>query len=301
MSRRSFLEAASAAAVAAMAPGCCCCCKDRLGVCSWSFRLPLDGVADNMAKMGLKRIHLALQPFLEGASRHGAAEGKDALDKVKARLASGEWMLSATMIGFPQEDYTTLASIKKTGGVMPDDAWEANKKIVRAGAKLSAELKSPLLTLHAGTPSSDAAAKKKFADRVKFIVDTCGEAGIGVAFETGQETAAELAEFLQNMPGAGVNFDPANMILYDKGDPVAAVKTLAPWIRHIHIKDAKRTTKPGEWGSETPWGDGEVNPPAFFIALKEAGYKGAFAIEREGGDKRVEDIALAAKRFKEQF
>ncbi len=299
MSRRTFLETASAAALGTCFTGCCCNCADRLGVCSWSFRLPLDGVAAEMTKMGLKRIHLALQPFLEGESRHGAAEGAGALDKVKERLASGEWVLSATMIGFPQEDYTTIASISKTGGVMPDDAWEANKKIVKAGAKLSAELKSPMLTMHAGTPSSDPAAKRKFADRVKFIVDACGEAGIGLAFETGQETARELAEFLQNMPGAGVNFDPANMILYDKGNPVEAVKILAPWIRHIHIKDAKRTAKPGEWGSETPWGDGEVNPSAFFAALKEIGYKGAFAIEREGGDNRVADIALAAKRYRE--
>ena len=299
MSRRDFIEAASAAALGTCATGCFSDCADRLGVCSWSFRLPLDGVAAEMAKMGLKRVHLALQPFLEGESRHGAAEGAGAFDKVKERLASGEWVLSATMIGFPQEDYTTLESIKRTGGVVPDDVWEGNKKIVKEGARLSAELKSPVLTLHAGTPSADAAAKKKFSDRVKFVVDTCGEAGVPVAFETGQETAEELAEFLQTMPGAGVNFDPANMILYDKGDPVAAVKTLAPWIRHIHIKDAKRTTKPGEWGTEVPWGDGEVNPAKFFAALYAGGYTGAFAIEREAGDNRVADIALAATRYRE--
>jgi len=299
MNRRAFIGTASAAAFGACVPGCCGCCTDRLGVCSWSFRLPLDGVAAEMKKMGLKRIHLALQPFLEGESRHGAAEGAGALDKVKARIASGEWVLSATMIGFPQEDYTTPATIMKTGGVVPDAAWEANKKIVKAGAKLSAELKAPMLTLHAGTPSADAAAKKKFADRVKFVVDTCGEAGVPVAFETGQETAEELAEFLQTMPGAGVNFDPANMILYDKGDPVAAVKILGKWIRHIHIKDGRRTKKPGDWGDEVPWGDGEVNPPAFFAALKEVGYTGAFAIEREAGDNRVADIALAASRYRQ--
>ena len=149
--RRDFLQTSVFAAAASALPGCCtrCCCaggayvtNENLGVCSWSFQKPLDAVAAEMKKLGLKRIHLALQPFLEGGSRHGAAEGKAALDRVKARLASGEWKLSATMIGFPQEDYSTLDTIKKTGGVVPDDAWEANKKIVRAGANLSAELKS---------------------------------------------------------------------------------------------------------------------------------------------------------------
>ncbi len=301
MSRRTFIEGALAASGAQMLSGCdskTFMTADRLGVCSWSFRLPMDSVAAEMKKLGLKRIHLALQPFLEGGSRHGAAEGAAALDRVKARLASGEWKLSATMIGFPQEDYSTLETIKKTGGVVPDDAWEANKKIVVAGAKLSAELKSPVLTLHAGfLDESDPVALKKYTDRVKFIVDTCGEAGVPVALETGQESAEDLAHFLSSMPGVGVNFDPANMILYAKGDPVAAAKTLGPWIRHIHVKDAIKTKTPGTWGTEVPWGDGEVNQAAFLGALAEAGYTGAFAIEREGGDNRVADIALAASRL----
>ena len=303
ISRRDFLHAAAAAAVSGCRTGCCRAggpyvTAENLGVCSWSFQKPLDAVAAEMKKLGLKRIHLALQPFLEGGSRHGAAEGAAALDRVKARLASGEWKLSATMIGFPQEDYSTLDTIKKTGGVVPDDAWEANKKIVVAGAKLSAELKSPVLTLHAGfLDESDPVALKKYTDRVKFIVDTCGEAGVPVAFETGQETAADLAKFMPTVPGAGVNFDPANMILYAKGNPVEAVRVLAPWIRHVHLKDAVLTKKPGTWGTEVPWGDGEVDAPRFLAELKAAGYKGNFAIEREGGDDRTGDIALAAKRL----
>ena len=302
ISRREFLHVAAAASAAATVPGCRAdgpyVTAENLGVCSWSFQKPLDDVAAEMKKLGLTRIHLALQPFLEGGSRHGAAEGAAALDRVKARLASGEWKLSATMIGFPQEDYSTLDTIKKTGGVVPDDAWEANKKIVVAGAKLSAELKSPVLTLHAGfLDESDPVALKKYTDRVKFIVDTCGEAGVGVAFETGQETASDLAKFMPTVPGAGVNFDPANMILYAKGNPVEAVRTLAPWIRHVHLKDAVLTKKPGTWGTEVPWGDGEVDAPRFLAELKAAGYKGNFAIEREGGNDRTGDIALAAKRL----
>jgi len=302
ISRRDFLQAVTAASASAFVPECRAegpyVTTDNLGVCSWSFQKPLDAVAAEMKKLGLTRIHLALQPFLEGGSRHGAAEGAAALDRVKARLASGEWRLSATMIGFPQEDYSTLDTIRRTGGVVPDDAWEANKKIVIAGAKLSAELKSPILTLHAGfLDESDPAALKKYTDRVKFIADTCGEAGVDVAFETGQETAADLAKFLSSVSGVGVNFDPANMILYAKGNPVEAVRTLAPWIRHVHLKDAVLTKKPGTWGAEVPWGDGEVDAPRFLAELKAAGYKGNFAIEREGGSDRTADIALAASRL----
>ena len=303
MSRRTFIGGALAASGALMTQGCESKTKmtaDRLGICSWSFRLPMDSVAAEMKKLGLKRIHLALQPFLEGKSRHGAGESAASLEKVKERIASGEWVLSATMIGFPQEDYSTLESIKKTGGIVPDDAWETNKKIIVAGAKLSAELKSPFLTMHAGfLDESDAAALKKYTDRVKFIVDACGEAGVGVAFETGQETAADLAKFLPSVPGAGVNFDPANMILYAKGNPVEAVRVLAPWIRHIHLKDAVLTKKPGTWGTEVPWGEGVVGGRSFIRALEANGYKGNYVVEREGGDNREGDIALAIRRLSE--
>ena len=306
ISRKTFIKGALAVSGAQMMSGCVSCdcaskpymTAERLGVCSWSFRLPMDAVAAEMKKLGLKRIHLALQPFLEGGSRHGAGESAASLEKVKARIASGEWVLSGTMIGFPQENYSTLETIRKTGGVVPDDVWESNKKIVRAGAKLSAELKSPLLALHAGfLDESDPVALKKYTERVKFIVDTCGEAGVPVAFETGQETAEDLAHFLSSMPGAGVNFDPANMILYGKGNPVEAATKLAPWIRHIHVKDAVKTKTPGTWGKETPWGDGEVGQASFLDALEKGGYTGAFAIERESGDNRVGDIALAAQRL----
>jgi sugar phosphate isomerase/epimerase len=77
------------------------------------------------------------------------------------------------------------------------------------------------------------------------------------------------------------------------------VAKLAPWIRHVHIKDALPSKKPGvEWGEETPWGDGKVGAAAFLAALDKVGYKGALAVEREGGSSRTADIALAVRRLR---
>lgn len=301
--RRAFLATGFSAFLGAGLAGGCrrrtgLVARTRLGVCSWSYREPLDGVAAQMRAIGLNRIHLALQPFLQGDARHGAAEGLAARKAVEARFASGEWVLSATMLSFRHEDYTTLETIRRTGGIVPDAHWDEVKGLVRAAAKLSAEWKAPYLSLHAGfLDEKNPAALKTFTERMKFMVDVCGEAGVRLILESGQETAEDLARFLATVPGVGVNFDPANMILYGKGDPVAAVKTLAPWIRHVHVKDAVVTKTPGTWGTETVWGDGQVDPAAFFRALETAGYTGAFAIEREGGNARAADIATAASRL----
>ena len=94
-----------------------------------------------------------------------------------------------------------------------------------------------------------------------------------------------------------MNFDPANMILYGKGDPKEAVKVLANWIKHIHVKDALPTETPGTWGAEVPWGDGKVESNEFLTILREVGFNGVLGIEREAGDDRIGDITLAMERL----
>ena len=99
--------------------------------------------------------------------------------------------------------------------------------------------------------------------------------------------------------GHRVNFDPANMILYDKGDPTEAVQMLAPWIRHIHIKDAIRTKQPGTWGTQVRWGQGEVKAEAFLKALKGIGFAGVLAIEQEANKDRFGNIKSAVEKLRD--
>ncbi len=104
-----------------------------------------------------------------------------------------------------------------------------------------------------------------------------------------------LFDFLRKLarPNVAVNFDPANMLLYDKGNPIDALRTLGPWIRQVHIKDARRTKVPGTWGEEVAAGTGEVDWPVFFATLHQVGFKGDLCIEREAGSQRVADIGAA--------
>ena len=273
---------------------------ERIGVCSWSYQRPLREVADEMAKIGVKGIDLALTPFVAPDGRHGVEEGEEALAFAKAQFASGAWRLFATMISFPQEDYSTLDTIRKTGGVVPDDCWPRNREIAAAAAELSGTLGAPYMLFHAGfLDESNPAAYAAYVERVSFVRDACAKAGVQLILESGQETAEDLARFLRDVPGLYVNFDPANMILYGKGRPMEALETLVPWIRKIHVKDADATAVPGTWGTERPWGEGQVGVAAFIDALNGLGFTGNLTIEREGGDDRVGDIARAAARLKD--
>lgn len=272
---------------------------ERIGVCSWSWRLPLREVAAQMDEAGVKGIHLALGPFIAPDERHGAAEGAESWEFVKGKIARGEWKLMSTMIGFVGEDYSTLESIRRTGGIVPDQHWEANKKIVEAGARLTRELGCKYMSCHAGfLDESDKVAYDKYVERVSWMRDTCAKQGVTLILESGQETAEDLARFMGTVTGIGINFDPANMVLYAKGRPMEAIETLHGWIRQVHVKDACETKTPGTWGSEVAWGTGEVGGARFVARLESLGYKGNYVVEREDGDDRVGDIRHAIRLLK---
>lgn len=266
-------------------------CKSwPISVCSWSFQKDIPEIASIMAAMEVDRINLAIAPAL-------GADGDAYLDAVKAQ----NWSIKAGMMNYDYEDYSTLDAIKVTGGVAPDEHWPASGEAFAKAAKITKELGGEYILCHVGfLDHSDEAYAKKFYERVKYLADASADAGVGLLMETGQESAEDLQRFIEKLDHESVfvNFDPANMILYNKDDPISAVKRLAPWIRHVHIKDAIRTKIPGTWGTEVVWGEGEVNSFAFLQALEECGFEGDVGVEREGGDQRVADIATAVRRLK---
>jgi len=265
-------------------------CKNwPVGVCSWSLRTDVPGVAKAMQELGLQHVHLGIRPAVEDGS------GRQ-FDTIKAQ----NWTITSTMIDFPQEDYSTLDSIKVTGGVVPDEHWQRNHSLFLGAVITTAKLGVKYLSMHAGfIDESDKEDAAKMYSRIRALANIAADNGVILLLETGQETAPELRQFLEKLDhkSVGVNFDPANMILYDKGDPIEAVRVLVPWIRHLHVKDALRTKQPGTWGAEVPWGDGAVGVKQFLSVLEEVRFDGAMAIEREAGDDRFGDVKLAIERL----
>jgi sugar phosphate isomerase/epimerase len=92
----------------------------------------------------------------------------------------------------------------------------------------------------------------------------------------------------------GINFDPANMVLYGSGEPVDALKVLQPLVLSVHCKDGKGPRRAGELGTETPLGQGDVDWQRFFAQLESAGYAAPLAIEREEQDESQRLIDIEA-------
>ncbi len=268
-----------------------------LGVCSWS--LQVGGIAELrrlLDELGVNAAQIAC-----GDPHHASWEEGD--DMPAAALASGIAFTSA-MLGFPGEDYTTPETIRITGGFGDPALRDERLDRLRWGVERTVALGLSDLTLHAGfLPDVGDASRPAMLDTLTRAAGIAADRGVTLCFETGQETADLLRATLDDLacPNLKVNFDPANMLLYDKGDPIRAIDILAPDIRTVHVKDARRPTVPGHWGEEVPLGEGEVGIARFVRALRAIGYDGALVIEREVGDQagRMRDVAHGLRVLKD--
>lgn len=268
-----------------------------IGVCSWS--LQVKNVAE--LKAFLDRLGIDVVQIACGDPHHASWDEGD--DMPKAAQAAG-FRMSGAMLGFPGEDYTTPQTIEKTGGFGDPATRQERMDRFRWGLARTQELGLTDIMLHAGfIPEVGDAGRKAFLDTLAQVSDLALRVGVTVAFETGQETAALLRQTLDDLkcPNLKVNFDPANMLLYDKDDPLQVVELLAPDIRSVHVKDANRPAVKGTWGEEVPLGRGQTNTKAFVQALKKAGYRGPLCIEREVGnqDDRYRDIEHGVRFLRE--
>ncbi len=214
--------------------------------------------------------------------------------KLKAHLADLGITPTTLFVGFPGESYANMAAVQETVGFLIPDKIEERKAIFKRATDFATKLGATRVAAHIGfvpTDDSDPAYTRLVAD-IQELADNCARYNLGLSLETGQETAEELLEFIHNVdrPNIGINFDPANMILYGKDKPIEALETLRDHVVSVHCKDAVWPEEEGQLGSEMPLGEGQVDIPAFVAKLKEIGYTGPLTIEREAGDDRIGDI-----------
>src|SRR5271155_1243702 len=110
----------------------------KLAVCSWSLR-PVDprDLLAQLQAIGIRRVQIALDPLRESPAVWGVLPELCARDGVA--LVSG-------MFGTVGEDYSTLDSIQRTGGVVPDATWPENWRNIQAAAEIAQKLKLKLVT-----------------------------------------------------------------------------------------------------------------------------------------------------------
>lgn len=255
----------------------------KIGLIADSLRLPFDESIVAAQKLGVTGV----QKYMTYGNFSATELNSEKVKEIRDIMSSNGLIFSAICGDF--------------GLDLDDDTIVDRSKRVLEKAK---ELDCHIVTTHIGHlyETEDARMEKirKNAQELAVFADSIGSV---FAAETGTEKAPVLKSFLDSLGAKGlrVNYDPANLVMVAKDDPVAGVYTLRDYIVHTHAKDGIVTdTTPHGW-LEVPLGTGGVDWDNYLKALNDIGYEGYLTIEREVGDNPAADIGMAVEFLKEKL
>ena len=229
-------------------------------------------------ELGIPTIHLH--------APHQATRTPENAKRFLERLGNLGITISAVFGGFEGESYADIPTVVRTVGLVPPETRAARLVEMKEIADFARLLGCKVVALHIGFVPHDVADPMygQVVAVARELCDHCRSGGQNLHLETGQETADALLQFIGDVgrDNLFINFDPANMILYGTGDPIEALRKVGRYVRSCHCKDGKWAAQPGkEWGTEVPFGQGDVGAETFLRTLKEFGYDAPLTIERE--------------------
>jgi sugar phosphate isomerase/epimerase len=161
------------------------------------------------------------------------------------------------------------------------------------------KLNVPAIRIHAGFIPEDPNSELYWesVEALKDIVSHCKRNGQDFLYETGTESPTTLLRAMKDigldgeLSNQGANLDTANLILYDKANPLDALDVIGPYVKNTHAKDGLYPTGTRELGREVAIPHGKVDFPKIIAKLKELNYQGPITIEREiSGPQQMEDV-----------
>lgn len=221
-------------------------------------------------------------------------------EKVRTESKTLGVRISAVWAGWPGPKVWDLLDGPATLGIVPKKYREERVRALRLAGEFASKLGVTAVITHLGfipEPPKDPVFKE-VVDTVRGLAEHFKGLGVQFWFETGQETPVTVLRLITQvgLDNLGINLDPANLILYGKGNPIDALSVFGKYVHNIHVKDAVYTTDPMKLGKEMKVGEGLVRYPEFVKQLNEIGFQGEFIIEREiSGEQQRRDIEDTVK------
>jgi sugar phosphate isomerase/epimerase len=149
---------------------------------------------------------------------------------------------------------------------------------------LARELGAPSITTEPGGPveagTSWSRALAEFAEALRPVTEHAERQGVLLLIEPEPGLLIERADqFLELMdqvdsPAVGLNFDVGHFYCVGE-EPAPTIRRLAPYIRHFHVEDIAATRV----HQHLIPGEGAIDFPATFEAIRDIGYDGWITIE----------------------
>jgi len=224
--------------------------------------------------------------------------GKALAEKVKAASRSTGVVVSSFWAGHTGKTVWDFIEGPSTIGLVPPRTREVRLAELKQGSNFAAMIGAASITTHVGFIEENPGNPQyiSLVETLGELAEHCDRNGQRFCFETGQETPITLLRTIKDVgtSNLGINLDPANLILYGKGNPVDALDVFGQYVCGVHAKDGFYPTDGRSLGREVPLGEGQVNFPVLIPKLLSLGYEEPITIEREiSGDQQIHDIKLA--------
>jgi sugar phosphate isomerase/epimerase len=265
-----------------------------LGVVTWSKGDPIEAIKW-VKSMDVLTMQLGCPPeeYFSNAKRQELVE----------ELTASGIRITVIFCAYEGEDYSrVIETIGLTNPALREERIIKTYKI----ADLANDLGVDKIGAHVGPIPEERTDTiyQGMVEAVRKIVDYCRKNDQFFLLETGQEPAEVLLHFIQDVgrDNLGINFDPANLILYGSGDPIQALEILKEHVLGVHVKDARFPKNGDLFQAQKRLGEGDVDIVGFIKELKKICYRGPLTIEREVRDKnqQTKDV-LDAKIFLEKL
>src|SRR5258706_8559795 len=203
----------------------------------------------------------------------------------KRALREADFTVYTVFAAYTGEDYADVPTVERTVGFLPPSTRAEREQRTYEVSDFALGIGVLSIATHIGLVPEDSRDPNYAALRemVQRICDYAAKHNQTFALETGQEAAQALLNFIHDVrrENLGINFDPANMIMYGTGDPIEALGVLREHVLSVHCKDGD-WPPPGDTntlGGERPLGAGAVGIQRFLSQLKHIRCKGPLAIE----------------------
>ena len=229
---------------------------------------------------------------------------REVAEKLKQAAEENGIEITTLWTGFSGKPVWNFTEGPLTIGLVPPDKRETRLKDLRKASDFAEWIGVESLTTHVGfiPENPNDPIYVSLIDVLKGVAEFLEDRGQSLWFETGQETPVTLLRTFEDVGAEnfGVNFDPANLLMYGKANPVDALDIIGEFVRGVHAKDGEYPKSGRQLGEEKPLGEGRVNFPALISKLKELNYSGSLTIEREiSGPQQIIDIKRGKKYLEE--
>ena len=227
-------------------------------------------------------------------------------------LLSYSWTdQAAEMASVPewlQRNRLTLAAYAVGNNFVQTEATAraTHLQMVRDGVDTAARLGAPVLRVFGGSRPKAGPGALSPTNALQLAIDGLGTSAayaqskgvvLGIENHGGLPgTAAEVRQVLDavNSPALRLILDVGNFVGVGD-DPVAATRSLAQYVAHVHLKDlGPAPTEENTRRENVPLGDGTIDLAQIFRILNDNGYAGYLSIEYEGRADPIEAVRRSA-------